>query len=240
MSEVRTDSDQWTHRLGVFDLETTGVDPTGARIVTAFVGVVNAQGELEQGREWIVNPGIEIPAAAAAVHGISTERARAEGQEPAHAVREIHDTLREIMLTTGVVAFNAAYDFSVLHAEARRHGLEPLADPAPVIDPLVLDKQVDRYRRGKRTLGATVLHYGITLDGWHDASADAVAAGRLAFAMAERYPELRISLADLHGRTAIWSAEQDASFAEFMQRQGRPFAAQPGWPVRDAVRASAL
>lgn len=61
--------------LAVFDLETTGVDVTSARIVTAFVGVLSVDGTLISSRSWLADPGVEIPAGAAAIHGITTERA---------------------------------------------------------------------------------------------------------------------------------------------------------------------
>ena len=44
----------WHHELGVFDLETTGVDVETARIVTAHVGLLGEQGEVRHGRYWLV------------------------------------------------------------------------------------------------------------------------------------------------------------------------------------------
>jgi DNA polymerase III epsilon subunit-like protein len=76
-------------RLGVFDLETTGLDVTQSRIVTAFVGVLDATGAVIESHEWVADPGIEIPEAAARVHGYTTERARAEGRSAADVVPEI-------------------------------------------------------------------------------------------------------------------------------------------------------
>jgi DNA polymerase-3 subunit epsilon len=46
-----------------------------------------------------------------------------------------------------VVAYNAPFDFSLLKYEALRHGIPPILEPSPVIDPLVLDKAHDRFRR---------------------------------------------------------------------------------------------
>src|SRR5690606_9444921 len=86
-----------------------------------------------------------------------------------------------------ITVFNAPYDLSLLHREALRHGLEPLAAPSPVIDPLVIDKAVDRYRRGKRTLEVSAEHYGVDLLDAHDAGADAIAAGRVAQAIVRRF-----------------------------------------------------
>lgn len=72
----------WYDRLGVFDLETTGIETETSRIVSAYVGVVDAFGA-PKGVSWLADPGVEIPAQASAVHGITTERARAEGRDAA-------------------------------------------------------------------------------------------------------------------------------------------------------------
>ena len=47
----------WAKRLAVFDLETTGLDLSTARIVTACVAVIDANGQVIEQREWLVNPG---------------------------------------------------------------------------------------------------------------------------------------------------------------------------------------
>src|SRR5699024_4273484 len=109
------------------------------------------------------------------------------------------------------VVYNAPYDLTLLDRECRRHGLEPINAPGPVIDPLVIDKTVDRYRKGKRTLEVAAAHYQVALDDAHDAGADAIAAGRVALALLRAYPdELDIPLADLQGRQEIWFGEHEA------------------------------
>ena len=60
-----------------------------------------------------------------------------------------------------VVVYNAPYDLSLLDRECRRNGLEPIDAPGPVIDPLVIDKAVDSYRKGKRTLEVAAAHYRV-------------------------------------------------------------------------------
>ncbi|PZQ91625.1 MAG: hypothetical protein DI534_01235 [Leifsonia xyli] len=226
----------WADRLGVFDLETTGVDVETARIVTACIAVLDAAGDVVQRWDWIADPGIEIPEAAAAVHGITTERARAEGRETALVVAEISQTLRTLFAVgVPVVIYNAPYDLSLLDRECRRNELDPLLDPGPVVDPLVLDKQVDTYRKGKRTLEAAAAHYGVALDDAHDAGADAIAAGRVAQALlAARPAELDIPVADLHGRQEIWYAEQARRFQDYMRRRkgDETFTASTAWPVK--------
>lgn len=138
---------EWHKGLVVgFDLETTGVDTNTARIVTASVVLLDAQGQVVNQREWLVDPGVEIPEAATAVHGVSTEKARAEGMPAAQGVDEILNLLQFAAKQSPIVAFNASYDFSVLHAEALRYGLVPLI-PGNVIDPFIIDKQVDKFRK---------------------------------------------------------------------------------------------
>ena len=112
--------------LAVFDLETTGVDVRTARIVTAYLGVLDASGEVVSSRSWMADPGIEIPEGAAAVHGITTERARADGRPAAVVVAEVLAELRSV-LERGLplVVYNAPYDLTLLAHEAVRHGLEP-------------------------------------------------------------------------------------------------------------------
>ncbi|WP_231637077.1 3'-5' exonuclease [Microbacterium sp. No. 7] len=226
---------EWAHRLGVFDLETTGVDVAGDRIVTAHVGVLAADGTAISARTWLADPGVPIPAAASEVHGITTAHARASGRPAREVVAEIIDALRELFAQgIPVVAYNAPFDFSLLRHEALRHGIPPIDDPAPVIDPLVVDKRVDRFRKGKRTLEAVAQHYAVPLDGAHDASADATAAGRVAQAIASRF-ELPASALDLHAEQVGWAQEQSASLTEYLVRVGRLDPAEEldgSWPIR--------
>ena len=143
--------------LAGFDTETTGTDTETARIVTAAV-IVHGPGPVDA--RWLVNPGIEIPAEATAVHGISTETAQAQGLDPADALAEIAAHL-EMVIGKGVplVIYNAPYDLTVMDRETRRNGLEPFGDVLTrydglIVDPFVLDKHLDPYRKGKRTLTA--------------------------------------------------------------------------------------
>jgi DNA polymerase-3 subunit epsilon len=227
----------WTRVIGVFDLETTGVDVSADRIVTAHVGLLDATGSVILARDWIADPGVEIPASAAAIHGVTTEQARAVGEPASDVVEQIVDVLRSL-LDAGipVVAYNAAYDFSLLAAEAQRHGVPPLRDPSPVIDPLIIDKTYDRYRRGKRTLAAVAAHYAVRLEDAHQASADAVAAGRVAQALAERFAGLMPPrVEELHTRQIAWARAQAASLTEYFIRIGRLDPEQTldgGWPIR--------
>lgn len=231
-------SNSWFDLLGVFDLETTGIDVETSRIVSAHVGVIDANGTVIEERAWLADPGVEIPAQASAVHGITTERARAEGRPAAEVVAEIVAALEDLVARgLAITIYNAPYDLSLLHHEAVRHGVAPLHEPVPIIDPLVLDRAVDKYRKGKRTLEAAAAFYGVDLTDAHDAGADAVAAGRIAQALAGKYgDQLAISGADLHALQVGWCAEQSASFQDYMRRTKDPaFTSSGAWPQRTAT-----
>ena len=214
-----------------FDLETTGRDPLDARIVTASILVVNGRSEILQTREWLVNPGVAIPEEASAIHGISTAKAQADGMDAATAVAEISAFLADLFLTMPVMAFNAAYDFTVLDREAKRHGLARIV-PAPVIDPYVLDKQVDKYRRGKRNLSVMSEFYGVPLLNAHTSEADAAATIGIADAQAAKYPQLQADPAALHAQQIKWAAEQAASLQEYFRRKNPDAVVDGQWPVK--------
>ncbi len=226
----------WDTRLAVFDLETTGVDTDTSRIVSACIAVLEPDGTLHEQWNWLADPEVEIPDGASAVHGISTQLARAEGRTAETVAGEITATIRTL-LAVGIplVVYNAPYDLSLLDRECRRHRIEPLGSPMPVIDPLVIDKAVDRFRKGKRTLVAAAERYGVNLDDAHDAAADAIAAGRVAQALARTFPdEVDVPFADLHGRQQIWYAEQAASFQQYIRevKGDQNYVAESAWPLR--------
>lgn len=228
-----TDS-TWYDRLGVFDLETTGIETDTSRIVSAYVGVVDALG-VPKGVSWLADPGVEIPAQASAVHGITTEHARAEGRDAAEVVAEIVAVLRALLAQgVPIVIYNAAYDLTLLNRECARYAIEPLDCPVPIIDPLVIDRAMDRYRKGKRTLEAAAEYYGVELLDAHDAEADAVAAGRVAQAVARKYSDiLGADVTLVHNQQVGWAADSATSFQEYMRRTKDPaFVADGAWPER--------
>lgn len=224
-------------RLAAFDVESTGIDPRNDRIVTATVSLVGGDLPVET-VSWLADPGVEIPAGATNVHGVTTEQARADGRPATEVVDEIAGMLaKQVGANVPLIAFNARYDLTMLDRETRRHGLAALTDrfgpdELIVIDPLVIDKQVDRFRRGKRTLAAMCGHYGVQFEETHAADADAIAAARLAWKIAQAYPE--IGEADpraLHEQQIDWAADQARSLEEYFKGQGRDEHVEPAWPI---------
>jgi DNA polymerase-3 subunit epsilon len=224
-----------------FDLETTGVNVETDRIVTAAIVDIRP-GQPTRIRTWLVNPGIDIPEGATAVHGISTEKARAEGQHPSVALEEIALELTVALVGgTPIVAFNASFDLSMLDRELLRYKLGGLADRMvsydlvmPVLDPHVLDKRFDTYRKGKRTLTATCEAYGLFMEHAHAADADAIAACRLLFKLASKYNlPAEFTLDEIHEAQIEWRAEQAASLADYFRRKGQDASDVDGsWPLK--------
>ena len=225
----------WISNLAVFDLETTGLDLAEARIVTACVVAIDKSGQVVgANKEWLADPGIEIPEAASNVHGVTTEIAKSRGRNSAEVISEILQSLRMFFdQRIPVVAYNAPYDFTILHHEALRNGLEPISNPQPIIDPLVIDKFVDQYRPGKRTLQAAASVYGVELSNAHNASADAIAAGKIAQAIARKYSgKLPADALELHDLQKTWSTQQDDSYESFRRKNSPEFTVIRGWPVK--------
>ena len=227
-----------------FDTETTGVDPRSDRLVTAAVvarGPWDPDGRRTQDvLTWLADPGVEIPEAASAVHGVTTEQAREEGRPVTEVLEEVAELLAGAMSQgTPVVAFNGSYDLTLMESELSRHGLATLRDRlggdlGPLLDPLVLDRAVDRYRKGKRRLGDMCRVYDVQVDATlHTAEVDVAATLDVLEEMARVYPSLaRMSLNELVPFQARAHRAWAESFNRWLARQNpdRP-GADTSWPL---------
>ncbi|GAA4417625.1 exonuclease domain-containing protein [Georgenia halophila] len=228
-----------------FDTETTGVDVTSDRIVSA--ALVLRRGATSRVRTWLVDPGVEIPPAASAINGITTDLVRASGSPPAVALEEIASALvRAQRDGVPLVAYNAAFDLVLLDNELVRHGLPRLAERLrpclPVIDPLLLDRALDGLRDAPRTLGDLCMHYGVaTRADLHTAEVDVLATLDVLTGIAAAFPQIgEMSLPDLHSwqvtKYREWAEGHNARRAA-EQRPGRDV--DPGWPMPVEELASA-
>lgn len=232
-----------TGPLALFDLETTGVDPHRDRIVTAAI-IHIVPGQDPASHEWLLDPGIPIPQGATDVHGISTEFASHNGMAASAGVFDIADTLLAFRANdVPIVGHNVTYDLTMLWAESMRHGhrdhvasLEDLASDGCVVDTFVLDKAVDTYRKGSRKLVDVAAHYGITLTEAeaHGATADALAAGRIAWVIAQRHPHLLDRTPQsLHAWQVMEKRTQAESFGRYLRKQGKPDDVAREWPLQN-------
>lgn len=229
MTSTTAPAHAWdTTMLVGFDTETTGVDPFTDRIVTAAFhhpGTGSAT--------TLVNPGVPIPDSAAAIHGISDERARAEGVAPADALAWVQSMLDWVWGNGGVVAgHNLAFDLTLLDAEMRRHGFGPLTIAGPVFDVYIVDRHVDKYRKGRRTLAALSDHYQVALTHAHTADDDARAATLIAARIAEQFDGHTPDA--LHRDQVRWASEQAADLQAYFRRTRPDARVDGGWPLRTA------
>jgi DNA polymerase-3 subunit epsilon len=227
-----------------FDTETTGVSTATDRIVTAALITRTGRGPEASvsTRTWLIDPGVSIPGGATAVHGITDAMVQSEGQAPADALEEIAGVLAGA-LSAGfpLVAFNAQFDITILEAELARHGLPSLVsrletdDIRPVVDPLVLDRHLDRWRRGKRRLINMCEVYGVPVvaDDLHAADADVLATLDVIQAIAVKYPELgSVALPDLHDQQVEAHRKWATEFSAWLTSKGTVNdLPSPSWPV---------
>lgn len=216
-----------------FDTETTGTDVENDRIVSA--ALITPAGV----REWLSDvDGVEIPAEATAVHHISTEHARQHGRPAKEVVDEIAEALAaELNSGSPLVVMNAPYDLTILDRECTRHGVPTLTERldgkpiSPVVDPLVLDRAADKYRKGPRKLETLAEHYKVDLTEAHTAGADAQAALDVARRILDKYPQLQAPAELLHRWQTGWFATWAEGFEAYLRKKDPTEVVDRNWPL---------
>lgn len=238
-----------------FDLETTGLNPETDRIVTAAL-VYDALPNTRRTRTWLVNPGVPIPEEAAAIHGVTTELAMANGEPAVTALEDIAATLAHSANYGPWVIMNAPFDLTLLHRELLRNGLPTLeqrmdCEIGPVLDPRVIDQYADKYRPGRRTLEDLAAYYGIELVDAHQADADALGAVLVTRAMGSFIPSphqhrrtayatvQRMLIEDLHKKQKLWAAAQAIEYQTYRRRitGDHTLTISQEWPVKPLISA---
>lgn len=215
-------------RMLAFDLETTSANPKEARIVTS--ALVRIDGRDVQKVEHLADPGIEIPQEATNVHGITTEKARTEGRPHEDVLKDTVEAIKaawEDGLT--LIVYNAAFDLTVL-----RSLTGDFTVTGPVYDPYVIDRVSDKWRKGKRTLGAVCEYYGVELGNAHEATADALAAARVAWKQVrQHYPNLaQMEENELMEFQAVKWYEDRVAFKKYLEGKGRDASdVSTAWPL---------
>lgn len=225
----RGDHTGW-HRVPMasLDFETTGIDPLTDRVLSyALLG--------DRGTDLcgLINPGVEIPPASAAVHGLTAESL--EGAPvPAVAIAELVAWVQDLIdRGVGLVVFNAAYDLTMLRAEADRWGIaQPDWQRLLVVDPYIVDWGIERGALGPRRLTDVATYYGVALHNAHDASADAWAAREIAYEIGKRHPVVADgTLEELMVSQRAWFAGRADNWNEYARRVGRSLDDPRGWPL---------
>lgn len=218
----------WQFPIVVLDFETTGVD------VATCMPVSVAAVRLEQGVERaafssLLHPGIPIPEAASAIHGITDDKVRDAPELAAYA-----GDLAAVALDAVPAGYNGeAFDKPILHRFISGTDC-PLFDPAQAwIDPLVIVRKLDRYvpGTGRHKLATVCARWGVPIpDGEaHSALGDVRAVGRLLARLVE-LGKVRadVSLGRMLTYTATLRAQQERDFQRYRARvEEKPHADDP-------------
>lgn len=216
----------------VADCESTGINVFEDRIVQFFVGLTDSEGNLLSSREWILNPGVDVPEEASNIHGYTTEFLKEKGQDIREGLSEIREYLAS---RTDIpwVFFNANYDLSILNEEFKRHEISTkfgdyVMSRVQVIDGLVIDRHHDRYRKGKRTLEAQAKHYGVPFDpeAAHDARYDVEATAKVTVKVLEKFGVPTTE------EQSSWYADWAAGLEEYLRRTDTEATVDRDWPLK--------
>lgn len=198
--------------LAFFDLETTGTNIFRDRIVEIAILKMNPDGT-EETFHSRVNPEVEIPYEASAVHGIF-----AKDLEDKPRFAELASQIIEFLKDADLSGYNALrFDIPVLLEEFLRCGIDFDMNKRRFVD-----VQVIFHRMEERTLKAAYRFFcGKELTDAHSALADTKATAEVLEAQIERYPQLINSIDFLHEFTNIRkNADWEGKFT--LDSQGNP------------------
>ncbi|NND15387.1 MAG: 3'-5' exonuclease [Eudoraea sp.] len=187
-----------------FDLETTGINVVSDRIVEIAVLKIHPNGNKEE-RTWLVNPEMEIPEEAIAIHGITNEKV---ANEP--AFKQIAKDVYSMIRDSDLGGFNLdRFDIPLLAEEMLRAEID--FDMKNMIS---VDVQTIFHKMEKRTLEAAYTFYcDKDLKDAHSALADTQATYEVLKAQLDRYPDLENSIKSL---SEFSTRKQAVDFAGFI------------------------
>ncbi|MFD2568171.1 exonuclease domain-containing protein [Pseudotenacibaculum haliotis] len=211
-----------TKPLVFFDLETTGVNIGTDRIVEISILKIFPNGTQES-KTWLVNPEIEIPAEATAVHGITNEKVVTEP-----TFKELAHTVNTMIADSDLAGFNSnRFDIPLLAEELLRAGIDFDMNTRKAID-----VQVIFHKKEQRTLSAGYKFYcGKDLEDAHSAEADTNATYEILKAQLDKYDDIENSVDALseyssHTKRADFAGfilfnDQDQEIFSFGKYKGR-------------------
>jgi len=197
----------------VIDFETTGLTSSAKAVEVALVRF--EKGERVGHYTSFIEPGIDIPAEASAIHGITKEHVKGA---PSIEQFFTSSTARGMLAGAHPCAYNASYDRRFMPwTDALWCVLE---QSLKWLDPMIWAKELSAGDKSlKNNLEAACGRHGVKLDGAHRALADATATGHLMYAMANRMGRLDIPLKDIleamhRPNKFSWSADSSPAAAK--------------------------
>ncbi len=177
--------------LLTLDVETTGIDPSLDRVIELGVSVLHPDGTVKpKGWSVRINPGIPIPAASTAIHGITDEDVK-DCQPFSWFAPKLHTSMQDKDIAT----YNGRrLDLPIIDEEFRRCGMKLDLTGVRIIDAAGIF-----FKREPRDLSAAVERYcGRKLEGAHGAGQDADATLDVLLGQCAAYPDLdSMSLDDI-------------------------------------------
>lgn len=221
------------------DAETSGVNPFKDRLVTLSAVTLNPLMEKVESHNWLINSGVTLDESNIAIHGITNEKILAEGVEPVATLWEFATIMEKAISDDHfLVVFNAPFDITLLIQEFKRHDV-PWNDEwiHKLVDPPVIDKGFDMYRKGSRTLVDMAKHYGFDDDDSqaHTSEWDAYMSGKLAYAIGRKFDN-KANMSNFEGLNK-WQANQKRNqalsyFNYAKDKKNEVFFVSTGWPYR--------
>ncbi len=169
--------------LVFFDLETTGIDIVHDRIVEISTVKVMPDGREPEVKTRRVNPGMHIPEAATAIHGITDDDVK-----ECPRFEQIAKSLATYIKGCDLGGFNSnKFDIPMLAEEFLRAGVD-----IDLKNRKFIDVQTIFHKKEQRTLSAAYKFYcDKNLDEAHSAEADTLATYKVLQAQLDRYDDLK-------------------------------------------------
>ncbi|HHW80606.1 MAG TPA: 3'-5' exonuclease [Bacteroidales bacterium] len=213
-----------------FDLETTGLNITEARIVELSFLKVFPDGK-EEVKSRRVNPEIPIPAEATAIHGITDEDVK-----DSPTFKQIAKSLAAQIEGCDLAGFNSnRFDVPVLAEEFLRAGVD-----FDMSKHKFIDVQIIYHKKEPRTLAAAYKFYcDKELLEAHSAEADTRAAYEVLKSQLERYPDLVNDVDELSKEYGSFKDNVDFAGRIVMNDEGVEvfnFGKHKGKPVADVLK----
>jgi DNA polymerase-3 subunit epsilon len=174
--------------LAIFDIEATGINPRGDRIVDLAIVVIAPDGKREQ-FSWRFNPERPIPPEASAIHGIYDKDVKFSPK-----FRDKAQDVARVLNNCDLAGYNLLhFDIPMLAEEFLRAAVPFTAEGRRIID-----AQRVFHKREPRDLSAALRFYcGELHMGAHGAMDDVLATVRVIEGQFEKYKDLPRDIAEL-------------------------------------------
>lgn len=214
--------------LAVIDLETTGTNVATDRIIEIAIIKVMPDKTIQR-KTRRIHPGIPIPSASTAIHGICDDDVKDMPQ-----FKQLANELRQFLDNCDIAGYNSnRFDIPVLVEEFLRCDME-----LDLTNRRFVDVQKIFHLMEKRTLAAAYKFYcDKELENAHSAEADALATYEVLEAQLDRYEHLQ---KDVHALAEFTKEDGYIDFARRMVMQGEVeifnFGKYKGRPVREVLK----